>query len=332
MGYTNRAIFVAFVLSDPDPDRIAAAVTGRDGDLDQDDSVGVLLDTFNDDRTGYYFRTNLLATQADGRIADNGNTVDDRWDGAWRCAAARTPDGWAVEIEVPFEILKYPTGTGRAWGINFTRTVPRQLETSVWAGPGESEWRVAQFGGLAGIEPPRHDVQRLLVMPYGLAVWEEGRSLDLELGGDLRFRLSNNLGIDLTVNPDFALVEADVEEINLTRFELFVPEKRPFFLEGAEMFEQRIRQFYSRRIGEIDGGAKLTGKIGSTGLSVLSTLGDYGDPEIVESGRAVYTVGRVQQGFGASKSAWSPPTGGSTATTPARSDSTPRSSSPSGSG
>jgi hypothetical protein len=301
VGFTSDALYVAFTLSDPDPDRIAAAVTGRDGDLDQDDSVGVLIDTFDDHRTGYYFRTNLLATQADGRIADNGNTVDDRWDGAWRCAAARTSDGWTVEIAVPFEILKYPAGEGRVWGINFTRTVPRSLERSAWAGPAESEWRVAQFGRLVDLEPPGHEVQRLLVMPYGLAVWEEGHSLDLEVGGDLRYRLTNTLGIDLTVNPDFALVEADVEEINLTRFELFIPEKRPFFLEGAEMFEQRILQFYSRRIGEIDAGAKLSGKAGSTGLSVLSTVGEYGAEEVAEGGTAVYTVARVQQGFGASE-------------------------------
>jgi hypothetical protein len=300
VGFTDSALYVAFFLSDPEPDRIAASVTGRDGELDSDDSVGVLLDTLDDDRTGYYFGTNLLATQADGRIADNGNTVDDRWDGAWRCASARAPGGWTAEFEVPFEILKYQAGSTRSWGINLMRTVPRQFETSVWAGPGESEWRVAQFGRLVGVDPAREQVRRLLVMPYGLAVWEEQRGFELEVGGDLRVRLTDTLGVDLTVNPDFALVEADVEEINLTRFELFIPEKRPFFLEGGEMYEQRMRQFYSRRIGEIDVGAKATGTVGSTGVSVLSTMGDSGGNGSFDNGRAVYAVGRLQQGFGAS--------------------------------
>jgi hypothetical protein len=297
IGFTSRAIYVAFFLSDPDPTRIGASVTARDGDLAADDSVGLLIDTLDDSRTGYYFKTNLLATQADGRIADNGNTVDERWDGSWRCAAARVGDGWTVEIEVPFEILRYQAGT---WGINLMRTVPRRFETSVWAGPGESEWRVAQFGSLRGLEPSRQQARRLVVMPYGLAVWEEDGGLDLEFGGDLRLRLTDRLGADLTVNPDFALVEADVEEINLTRFELFIPEKRPFFLEGAEMYEQRLRQFYSRRIGDIDAGAKLIGALGSTDVSVLATVGDIDEQDAALSGRAAYVVGRVQQGFGAS--------------------------------
>ena len=300
IGVTDRSLFVAFVLTDPEPGRIAAAVTTRDGDLDDDDSVGVLLDTFNDDRTGYLFRTNLLGTQQDGRIADNGRTVDTRWDAAWRCAAARTTGGWTVEIEIPFEVLRYRAGSDRTWGLNVTRTVPRRLETSVWAGPGETEWRVAQFGSLVGLTLPLRDTKRLEVIPYGLATLERDEDPNFEVGGDLRYRITGNLGIDLTVNPDFAIIEADVEEINLTRFELFVPEKRPFFLEGVEMFEQRIRQFYSRRIGDISWGAKLTGKVGRTDIAVLGTDGDFDDPELASSSRASYAVARLQRGFGSS--------------------------------
>jgi hypothetical protein len=259
VGVTERSLFVAFILSDPEPGRIAAAVTTRDGRLSADDSVGVFIDTFDDDRTAYFFGTNLIGTQLDGRIADNGRTVDKRWDAAWRCAAGRTPDGWTVEMEVPFEILKYRVGRDRVWGINFARSVPRRLETSVWSGPAESHWQVSQFGTMVGLDLPLRGTKRLQLIPYGLAVYEEGQSADFEVGGDLRYRVTSTLGIDLTVNPDFAIVEADVEEINLTRFELFIPEKRPFFLEGLEMFDQRIRQFYSRRIGDISWGAKPRG-------------------------------------------------------------------------
>jgi hypothetical protein len=300
VGITERALFVEFILSDPEPARIAASVTTRDGDLNADDAVAVLIDTFDDDRTAYFFGTNLVATQMDGKIADNGRTVDRRWDAAWRCAAGRSQDGWTVEIEVPFEILKYKAGRDRVWGINFARRVPRRLETSVWSGPAESEWRVSQFGTMTGLDLPIQGTKRLQVIPYALAVHEEDPGADFEIGGDLRYRVTSTLGIDLTVNPDFAIVEADVEEINLTRFELFIPEKRPFFLEGLEMFDQRIRQFYSRRIGEISWGAKLVGKVGKTDIAVLSTDGDFEGPDLADSSRAAYTVARVQQGFGSS--------------------------------
>jgi hypothetical protein len=300
VGVTTRALFVAFVVTDPEPDRIAGAVTTRDGDLDEDDSVGVLLDTFDDNRTGYFFRTNLIGTQLDGRIADNGQTVDTRWDAAWRCAASRTPAGWVAEFEIPFEILRYRAGEERLWGVNFTRTVPRRLETSVWAGPGETEWRVAQFGTLVGLPLPLRETKRLEVIPYGLVTLEEDESPDYQVDGDLRYRVTGTLGIDLTVNPDFAIIEADVEEINLTRFELFIPEKRPFFLEGLEMFDQRIRQFYSRRIGDISWGTKLSGKVGKTDIAVLGTDGDFDDPDLSDSPRASYAVARLQRGFGSS--------------------------------
>jgi hypothetical protein len=301
IGVTDRALFTAFILSDPEPERIAAAITTRDGQMSADDSVGVLLDTFDDDRTAYMFGTNLIGTQMDGRIADNGRIVDRRWDGAWRCASARTPEGWTVEMEIPFEILKYRAGQDRVWGINFVRRVPRRLETSVWSGPADSHWRVSRAGSLVGLDLPLSGTKRLQLIPYGLAVYEDGQSLEFEVGGDLRYRITSNLGIDLTLNPDFAIVEADVEEINLTRFELFIPEKRPFFLEGLEMFDQRIRQFYSRRIGDISWGAKLVGKIGGTDIAVLSTDGDFEDPDLVDSSRAAYTVARLEQGFGSSK-------------------------------
>jgi hypothetical protein len=300
VGVAEQALFVAFILSDPEPGRIAAAITTRDGEVGPDDSVGVLIDTFDDDRTAYFFGTNLLGTQLDGRIADNGRTVDTSWDAAWRCAADRTEDGWTVEMEVPFEILRYRAGRDRVWGINFARRVPRRFETSVWSGPAESQWRVSQFGTIVNLDLPLRGTKRLQMIPYGLAVYEEGQSADFEVGGDLRYRVTSTLGIDLTLNPDFAIVEADVEEINLTRFELFIPEKRPFFLEALEMFDQRLRQFYTRRIGEISWGAKLAGKVGNTDIAVLGTDGDFTDPDLVQPARAAYSVVRMQQGIGSS--------------------------------
>ncbi len=295
VAQTQTALYVAFDAFDPEPSRLAAAISRRDGGLDADDSVTVALDPFGDGRTAYLFRTNALATQEDARVADNGRTVDSRWDAAWLSAAARHEDRWTAEFEIPFAILRYPAGSEAEWGLNFVRTTPRRLETSLWSGPGETVWRVSSFGGLRELELPRQEAETWDVIPYGLAALEEGKAPDYEAGIDVRWRPSSRLGVDLTVNPDFALVEADVEEINLTRFELNVPEKRPFFLEGNEMFNQRIRQFYSRRLGDISLGAKTSGRIGSTDFSAIVASEDLLLRDGVAEAAADYSVIRLQQ-------------------------------------
>jgi hypothetical protein len=295
IGQTSSALYVAFESWDPDPDRLAAAVTARDGALDFDDSVAVFLDTFSDGRTAYAFSANALATQWDARIADNGRTVDDVWDEAWTCAARRYDDRWTAEFEIPFAILRFEPGADRTWGLGLLRTVPRRLETALWSGPAESPVRVSRFGTLSGLDLAAREEKSWQLIPYGLAAAEEGEKPDFEVGGDVRWRPASAVAVDLTVNPDFALIEADVEVINLTRFELFIPEKRPFFLEGSEMFRQRIRQFYSRRIGDITWGAKATGTIGKTDFSAIATSENQsleGSPDTV---RADYGIGRLQQ-------------------------------------
>jgi len=273
IGQTETALYVAFEAYDPDISRLAAAKTQRDGELGNDDAVAVLLDTFADQRTGYLFGTNALATQLDIRIADNGRTEDKRWDTTWRSAATRHTDRWTVEFEIPFSSLKFATGTNRTWGINFVRTTPRRLETSLWSGPSEAVLRVSSFGELRGLDVQEQEDPWQFI-PYVLGSIEEGEGTDFEAGADVRWRPSSQFGVDLTINPDFALVEADVETINLSRFELRIPEKRPFFLEGNEMFAQRIAQFYSRRIGAITAGAKASGKLGRTDFSTIATSED----------------------------------------------------------
>ncbi len=294
VGQTDTALYVAFEAFDPNPARLAAAVTQRDGGLDVDDSVSVALDSFGDDRTAYLFRTNALATQEDSRIADNGRTVDEQWDAAWSSAAMRYEDRWTAEFEIPFSVLRYSGGSDRRWGANFVRTVPRQLETSLWSGPGEMLWRVSSFGDLTEVQPPRQDTGTWDVIPYALAAFEDGKSPDYDAGLNLRWRPSTQLGVDLALNPDFALIEADVEQINLTRFELRIPEKRPFFLEGSEMFNQRMQQFYSRRIGDITLGTKASGKFGRTDFSAIATSEDLASESSLAEGTADYAVVRMQ--------------------------------------
>ncbi len=294
IAQTESALYVAIESYDPNPERLAAAVTRRDGSMNDDDSVAVMLDTFSDQRTAYVFNTNALATQWDARLADNGRTVDKLWDAQWRCAARRLDDRWIAEFEIPFEVLRFRSGEDQQWGLSFFRTVPRRLETSLWSGPTESVWRVASFGTLTGLELTSRAEKTWLAIPYGLAVVNDSGETDFEIGGDFRWRPSSTIGVDLTINPDFALIEADVEVINLTRFELFIPEKRPFFLEGSERYSQRIRQFYSRRIGDITWGGKATGTAGKMEYGAIATSENRVDPDDGESRRADYGIARLQ--------------------------------------
>lgn len=292
VGYDENALFVAFYCYDPDPSKISAAQTRRDAGLSADDAVAVFLDTFNDNSNAYYFTTNLLGTQDDGRIADNGRAEESSWDGAWKCASTRTEDGWTAEFAIPFRILKFKAGEDVTWGANFLRSYPRRLENSSWAGPLEAVGRVSQFGSLTGLTV-QQKAKRYEVIPYVITQLQEGEKADGDVGLDARFRITSTLGADLTINPDFATIEADAEQINLTRFELQIKEKRPFFLEGAELFRQRITQFYSRRIGEIPWGAKLSGKL--VGWDV-AFIGAQSDPEktggdMAENGQnATYSI------------------------------------------
>ena len=308
VGQTATGLYVAFEAFDSEIDRISAAVTQRDAitareansvGTVQDDTVAVFLDPFGDGRTAYVFRINPLATQEDARIADNGRAVDFQWDNAWRSAAVRHDDRWTAEFEIPFSILIYNAGMDRTWKANFVRTLPRRLETSVWSGPAESVFRVSGFGNLTGIDTPGQRTDAWQFIPYGIVSYEIDKGARAEFGGDVRWRPSSNLGADLTYNPDFALVDADVEVVNLTRFEVQVPEKRPFFLEGTEQFNQRYRQFHSRRMGDINWGVKSNGRIGGADYSLITATEDLPLPNApVEKKTAYYGILRVQQSFG----------------------------------
>ncbi len=284
--YDDRSLYVAFrALDDQEP---AAQLTQRDADLLRDDSVIVLIDSFDDDRSAYYFLTNALGTQADGRVADNGRTVDSTWDATWQSAARRTGDGWTAELAIPLSSLKYRAGEGRTWGLNLGRSLRRNLEVSFWSGPPESLYQVSAAGALGGLDLPGPR-KRLELIPYGLTRAEAGAATAWEAGGDARVAVAAQTAAYLTVNPDFATIEADQEQVNLTRYELSLPEKRPFFLEGNEQFQQRIRTFYSRRIADIDVGGKLLGKQGPWTFAAL----DVRSPE--SPGLANFGVARLQR-------------------------------------
>ncbi|MHC4924736.1 MAG: carbohydrate binding family 9 domain-containing protein, partial [Planctomycetota bacterium] len=170
-----EALYVAFKVFDSEVP--TAQLTRRDGNLTSDDAVAVLLDTYNDRQTGYVFFTNLLGTQQDGRVADDGRTVDNAWDAEWSSAASRTEFGWIAEFAIPFAALRYEAGEDKTWGINFGRTIRRTLEISHWTGPLENPFRISQGGELRGLTLPR-PVKPAEVIVYGLTRAASGQDTD----------------------------------------------------------------------------------------------------------------------------------------------------------
>ena len=286
--YDAGHLYVAFRAWDTEP--ITAQLTQRDADLLRDDAVALVIDTTFDRRTGYYFITNALGTQADGRISDDGRSSESSWDAPWQSAASRTDYGWSAEFSIPLSSIRYAAGENRTWGINVGRSRRRTLELSFWDGPLDSQWRVSEAGRLLGLNVPP-PIDRIQTVPYGLTRLQDGVAPHRKAGIDTRYSLTPTTAVYGTLFPDFATIEADQEQVNLTRFELSLDEKRQFFLEGQEQFNQRFRTFYSRRIADIAAGAKLLGKQGPWTTAFISAQADIPGAKR----RANYTVGRAQR-------------------------------------
>jgi len=290
--YDDDHVYFGFWCYDAEPDKIAAHMTRRDMDLRDDDSVYVLIDTFHDRRTCYYVSTNLLGTQWDGRITENGRTFDSTWDGIWKSAAQRTDFGWTAEFAIELSSIKYEPGENKTWGLSLGRGIPRKLEFSFWTGPLESAYKVSLFGELKGLDLKKAK-KKIQIIPHVIGKAQEGKKMSVDAGLDARYAFSQSVSGNLTVNPDFATVEADQEVINLTRFETYLPEKRNFFLEGSEIYQQRIQLFYSRRISDIHGGAKVYGKVG--GYEFQGLTGQTKEDEELGEDSANFSVFRLKK-------------------------------------
>ncbi|MCK4836456.1 MAG: carbohydrate binding family 9 domain-containing protein, partial [Candidatus Aminicenantes bacterium] len=290
--YDDHFLYVGISCYDPEPDKIVSRVTKREGALETDDTIAIGLDTFADQRTAYGFFTNILGTQLDGRLSDNGRTWDPTWDGEWKSAGNRTDFGWTVEVAIPFTSLKFNPGTDKTWGFGLVRFIPRQLEIDTWTGPVENYRRVSQFGILTGLNLKKSK-KKYRIIPHLISKFEEGKNTEIDVGLDARYAFSQTVSANLTVNPDFAIIEADEEVINLTRFEAYLPEKRNFFLEGSEIYKQRIQLFYSRRIEDIYGGLKVYGKLGKYEFSSLIAQSKPGnDPDDLSASFTVFRLRR----------------------------------------
>ena len=297
--YDQTYMYFGIDCRDTEPSRISSKVTKRDGEVWEDDAVALVLDTFDDDNNAYMFTVNALGTQQDERWADNGRTRDTKWDIEWKSAGSIHEAGWSAEVAIPFDVVKFDRKRS-AWGFNAIRYIPRNLEMSHWIG-GLTQWfRISEIGTIAGLNLQDVSGKPFTFIPYIQAQLEEGEKPQGDIGGDIRVNLSSNMGVDVTLNPDFATVEADVEQVNLTRFELSYPEKRPFFMEGSENYQTRIKQFYSRRIGEIPWGVKLNGKLGRWKINTLATQSDPAtvNPDLTSGKDALYSVFRINREIG----------------------------------
>ncbi len=292
--FDDDNIYVAFICEKSYSDPVVAKQSRRDQLEKKDDLIAISFDTYHDLRSAFWFMTNLLNTQVDMRISDDGKYTEINWDAGWEVKSAITENGFTTEFSIPFKSIRFNPKI-KTWGVNFGRFIQKKLETVYWSGPMDSDFRVSQYGVLTGLEYPRAQSEFRFI-PYITGRYETYSEEEWNLkngteqGIDLEFRYKNNITGNLTYNPDFATVEGDRERINMTRWELSFPEKRKFFLEGSEMFQNRIRAFYSRRIGEIDFGGKAIGKVGPYEFAVIgvraravednpATTGDESFPE-----------------------------------------------------
>ncbi|MFP6836051.1 MAG: DUF5916 domain-containing protein [Pseudomonadales bacterium] len=320
VGFTDQALYIGVICYDDEPGSIIVADSRRDSSLTDTDSFQVLLDSFKDRQNGLVFGTNPVGIQYDGQVTKEsvgafsagGGGFNLNWDTTWEVKASISDIGWSAEMEIPFKALRYGGDQAQIWGINFQRNIRRNNEVAFWSPLSRQHnlYRVSQAGSIEGIEVPPQ--RNLKVTPYVLGKATRGGEVrgtdyDEEIGVDIKYSLTRSLTLDATYNTDFAQVEVDELQVNLNRFSLFFPEKRPFFLENAGQFSvgspREVELFFSRRIGvsndgapvPIDAGLRLSGKIGnSTNVGLL-----YMRSEAVDgiAPRNDYSVVRVNQEF-----------------------------------
>jgi len=294
IGFDENFLYFAVINRDRDPQRIRRSILHREGRIDQDDNIRIGLDTYHDRRNAYIFELNPFGTQGDALITDESMTLSDwNWEGVYESEGRVTDDGWVVEAAIPFTTIRFSDDEAPEMGILIERTIRRKNEVVYYPHIGQ-EFRngltqVSQYATLTGLERLRRG-RYMELKPFAIAGRSEfGADADVssttqtlkDLGLDFKYSITSNLTLDATVNPDFAQVEADNVQVNLTRFSLFFPEKREFFLERAGLFSfgdsRETEVFFSRRVGitnDIVGGGRLTGQVGPLSIGALSLFTD----------------------------------------------------------
>jgi len=297
--YTRDAIYFSFICYDDDPATIVVSGTRRDTSLAEQDSLLFIVDTYLDEQNGFVFGTNPAGLQYDGQLSKGGEGssamsgsgsgagggFNINWDGVWDVKTLMGDFGWSAEFRIPFKTIRYPDRDTQDWGMNLQRNIIRRNENTYWSPLGRqfNLLRLADAGRLTGLEIASQ--RNLKIVPYVLGelsdVGAAGRDTDTEWGVDVKYSLTPSLTLDLTYNTDFAQVEADESQVSLDRFNIFFPEKRPFFLENAGLFTvgkpRQVELFFSRRIGlssdgdiiPIDAGARVSGALGGVNVGAM---------------------------------------------------------------
>lgn len=325
--FDDLNLYVGVTAHDPEPDAIVGRILSRDRLMEVrgglafggDDAVAILFDTFHDHRSAMVFATNVNGAEFDALVAEEGRVVNVDWRGIWRVEARRTDGGWSAEFQIPFRTLRYRAGGGAwEWGFNVARVRRRNNEESLLAGwqrDTEGFVRVSRATHLRSPDPLPDAGLGAEITPFVLLGMtrpeaDGSASWRTDVGADLRARIGTGLTLDVTLNPDFAQVEVDDQQVNLTRFPLFFPEKRGFFLENAGVFEFGNRgtddappflMFFSRRIGVANeeevpvlGGARVSGREGALTLGLLNVVSG----ETAGAASSNYGVARVTRDLG----------------------------------
>ena len=300
--YDHANLYIAVRAFDSQPQRVAGRLTRRD-ESSESDWIQIVLDPYLDRRTGVYFALNPAGVKVDAAYY-NDTDWDISWDEVWDGAAKRDSLGWCAEFSIPFSILRFKPGPELTFGLNVNRVIERRKEEDLWMPiyNGESGLmsRAGHLTGLRGIAQPRH----LELLPYAVSRVDskprdpltnpKGTSYEGHPGLDLKYGLASNLTLNATMNPDFGQVEADPVVLNLSAYETFYPEKRPFFLEGATTFNMPMTLFYSRRIGKAlyQGGTQYSV---NTNTDAVKQFPDFAP--ILTAGKLTGKVGKISLGI-----------------------------------
>ena len=287
--YDDNYLYFGFTFFDSEPEKVRATILNRGGWIHRDDKLEIALDTYLDRRNAYLFEMNPLGTQDDALISDESRPSLDEWawDGIYLSEGRVTEFGWILEVAIPFNTLRFPNKNELTMGLAVKRYINRKNESVIWPHIGleysSDVYQVSQYANLTGLKNIKRG-NDIKIKPFGIIgsqkqmSGDEALSNDIGNGGvDLYYGLKSNLTLNLTYNTDFAQVEADNAQINLTRFNLFYPEKREFFLTRSKLFafgnSRQSEIFFSRRIGlnqNVLGGSRMYGQIGKTSIGALN--------------------------------------------------------------
>ena len=289
VAYNNNFIYFGFTFFDSDPEKVRATILNRGGWIHRDDKLEIALDTYHDRRNAYLFEMNPLGTQDDALITDENRPGLDEWawDGVYISEGKVTDFGWVLEVAIPWTTLRFPNKDELTMGLAIKRYINRKNESVIWPHIGleysSDIYQVSQYANLKGLK----DIKRgkdIKIKPFAIGGTQnqitDEKTVNDNIGNggfDIYYGLKSNLTLNLTYNTDFAQVEADNAQINLTRFNLFYPEKREFFLTRSKLFafgnSRQTEVFFSRKIGlnqDVVGGARLFGQIGKTSVGALN--------------------------------------------------------------